>query len=39
MLRDRLVTAYLELGRLTEDPGLRAGYVDLANSLRPWSFL
>ncbi len=39
MLRDRLVSAYLDLGRLTEDPALRAGYVDLANSLRPWSFL
>ncbi|MCA0294980.1 MAG: serine/threonine-protein kinase PknG [Actinobacteria bacterium] len=39
MLRDRLVSAYLDLGRLTEEPALRAGYVDLANSLRPWSFL
>jgi serine/threonine-protein kinase PknG len=39
MIRDDLVTCYLELGRLSDDPELRAGYVDLANSLRPWSFL
>jgi serine/threonine-protein kinase PknG len=39
MLRDLLVASYLELGRLTEDPAVRAGYVDLANTLRPWSLL
>jgi serine/threonine-protein kinase PknG len=39
MLRDLLVASYLELGRLTDDPAVRAGYVDLANSLRPWSLL
>ncbi len=39
MLRDRLAGAYRELGRLAEEPPLRAGYVDLANSLRPWSLL
>lgn len=39
MVRDELVAAYLQLGRLTESPELRAGYVDLANSLRPWSLL
>ncbi|MFT4110022.1 tetratricopeptide repeat protein [Propionicimonas sp.] len=39
MVRDDLVTGYRELARLTEDPGIRAGYVDLANSLRPWSLL
>ena len=39
MVRDLLVASYLELGRLTDDPALRAGYVDLANTLRPWSLL
>lgn len=39
MIRDDLVASYLELGRLTDDPELRAGYVDLAIFLRPWSFL
>jgi serine/threonine-protein kinase PknG len=39
MIRDDLVASYLELGRLTENPEVRAGYVDLANSLRPWSLL
>ena len=39
MLRDLLVASYLELGRLTDDPAVRAGYVDLANTLRPWSLL
>lgn len=39
MIRDLLVAAYLELARLTEDQGVRAGYVDLANALRPWSLL
>ncbi|MGC3993194.1 MAG: tetratricopeptide repeat protein [Propionicimonas sp.] len=39
MVRDDLVAGYRELARLTENPGIRAGYVDLANSLRPWSLL
>jgi serine/threonine-protein kinase PknG len=37
LMRERLADAYRTLGRLNEDPGIRAGYVDLANSLRPWS--
>ncbi len=39
MIRDQLVGTYLELARLSDDPATRAGYVDLANSLRPWSLL
>jgi serine/threonine-protein kinase PknG len=39
MLRDRLAGAYRDLGRLADDPAVRAGYVDVANSLRPWSLL
>jgi serine/threonine-protein kinase PknG len=39
LLRDRLVAAYLELARRAEKPGVRAAYVDVANSLRPWSLL
>ena len=39
MLRELLAASYLELGRLNDDPAVRAGYVDLANSLRPWSLL
>jgi serine/threonine-protein kinase PknG len=39
MVRDLLVSSYLELGRLTDDAAVRAGYVDLANTLRPWSLL
>lgn len=38
-VRDRLAGAYRDLGRLTADPGLKAAYVDVANSLRPWSLL
>jgi serine/threonine-protein kinase PknG len=39
MIRDQLVAGYRELGRLADEPSVRAGYVDVANSLRPWSFL
>jgi serine/threonine-protein kinase PknG len=39
MLRDRLAGAYRDLGRRADDPSIRAGYVDVANSLRPWSLL
>ena len=39
MIRDQLVASYRELGRLAEVPEVRAGYVDVANSLRPWSLL
>jgi Serine/threonine protein kinase len=38
-LRARLADTYRELARLTDDPGVRAGWVDLANSLRPWSLM
>lgn len=38
-LRDLLANGYRELGRLADDARVRAGYVDLANSLRPWSLL
>jgi len=38
-LRAKLADTYRELARLTDDPGIRAGWVDLANSLRPWSLL
>lgn len=36
---ERLAECYRHLARLQDDPALRAGYVDLANSLRPWSLL
>lgn len=39
MIRDLQVSTYLELARLSDEPAIRAGYVDLANSLRPWSLL
>ncbi|MFZ0530141.1 MAG: tetratricopeptide repeat protein [Propionicimonas sp.] len=39
LLRELQQKNYLELARLSDDPQLRAGYVDLANSLRPWSLL
>ncbi len=38
-IRDQLAASYRELGRLADDPAVRAGYVDVANSLRPWSLL
>jgi len=39
LLRELQVKNYTELGRLSDDPQVRAGYIDLANSLRPWSLL
>jgi serine/threonine-protein kinase PknG len=39
MLLERLAHAYRTLGRAHPDPGVRAGYIDLANSLRPWSLV
>lgn len=39
VLLDRLADAYRTLGRLHADPAVRASYVDLANSLRPWSLV
>lgn len=36
---ERLSESYRHLARLQDDPAIRAGYVDLANSLRPWSLL
>ncbi|MBA3021457.1 serine/threonine-protein kinase [Propionicimonas sp.] len=38
-LLDELAATYRELGSLQTDPAARAGYVDLANSLRPWSLV
>ena len=38
-LRAKLADTYRELARLTDEPEIRAGWVDLANSLRPWSLL
>jgi serine/threonine-protein kinase PknG len=38
-LLEELAQTYRELGQLQSDPALRAGYVDLANSLRPWSLV
>ena len=38
-LRAKLAETYRELARLTDEPEIRAGWVDLANSLRPWSLL
>jgi len=37
LVSERLADCYRHLGRLADDPALRAGYVDLANDLRPWS--
>jgi serine/threonine-protein kinase PknG len=39
LVAERLADCYRHLGRLADDPGLRAGYVDLANELRPWSLI
>lgn len=38
-LLDELAEVYRQLGRLQSDASIRAGYVDLANSLRPWSLV
>lgn len=38
-LRTRLEQAYRRRASLTTDPTERAHYVDLANSIRPWSLL
>ncbi len=38
-VRARLADTYRELARFSDDPGVRAAWVDLANSLRPWSLL
>ncbi len=39
VLTQRLAEAYRQLAHAADDPSIRAGYVDLANSLRPWSLL
>ena len=39
LVAGRLADCYRQLGRLSDDQGLRAGYVDMANSLRPWSLI
>ena len=38
-LRDLLEQTYRKRARLSEDPAVRAAFVDLANSIRPWSLL
>jgi len=38
-LRDLLEQTYRKRARLAEDPAVRARFVDLANSIRPWSLL
>jgi serine/threonine-protein kinase PknG len=38
-LVEELAGAYRRLGGLQSDPAVRAGYLDLATSLRPWSLV
>ncbi|MEN0071730.1 MAG: tetratricopeptide repeat protein, partial [Propionicimonas sp.] len=38
-LRDLLEQTYRKRARLAADPAVRARFVDLANSIRPWSLL
>ena len=38
-LRDLLEQTYRKRARLCDDPAVRAAFVDLANSIRPWSLL